>query len=46
MIEPELKFWTKNDGVGGRKLPESFRYASDTNTRWLSIDDLKKMLII
>jgi UDP-N-acetylglucosamine 4,6-dehydratase (inverting) len=46
MIEPELKFWEKNDRNGGQELPEGFRYASDTNTVWLSIDDLKKMIAI
>ena len=46
MIEPELKFWEKTDRNGGRELPEGFRYASDTNTVWLSIDDLKKMITI
>ena len=44
MIEPELKFWGKNSENGGRELPEGFRYSSDNNTSWLSIDDLKKMI--
>jgi len=46
VIEPELKFWNTNNSDGGRALPEGFRYASDTNTVWLSIDDLKKMIAI
>ncbi len=44
VIEPELRFWGKNDKNGGRELPEGFRYASDTNPVWLSIDDLKKTI--
>jgi len=46
VIEPELKFWKKNKKNGGQELPEGFRYSSDTNTVWLSIDDLKKMIPI
>ena len=46
VIEPEQKFWEMNKQNGGRKLPEGFRYASDTNTVWLSRDDLKKMISI
>ena len=26
VIEPELKFWNKNGGNGGKTLPEGFRY--------------------
>jgi UDP-N-acetylglucosamine 4,6-dehydratase len=46
VIEPELKFWNTNNSDGGRALPEGFRYASDTNTIWMSIEDLKKMIAI
>ncbi len=46
VIEPELKFWNQNDGDGGRKLAEGFRYASDTNNVWLSIEDLNRMIAI
>jgi UDP-N-acetylglucosamine 4,6-dehydratase (inverting) len=44
VIEPEMKFWKKNGGNGGRELPEGFRYSSDTNTRWLSMNDLNRMV--
>jgi UDP-N-acetylglucosamine 4,6-dehydratase (inverting) len=46
VIEPELKFWEDNNENNGRKLPEGFRYSSDINNVWLSIDDLKKMIAI
>jgi UDP-N-acetylglucosamine 4,6-dehydratase len=46
VIEPEMKFWNKDGGNEGKALPEGFRYTSDTNTVWLSIDDLKKMIVI
>jgi UDP-N-acetylglucosamine 4,6-dehydratase len=44
VIEPELTFWEKNNKNGGRKLPEGFRYSSDSNTQWLNIDDLNRMI--
>jgi UDP-N-acetylglucosamine 4,6-dehydratase (inverting) len=44
VIEPELKFWSKNDSAGGRKLVEGFRYSSDMNTQWLSIANLCDMI--
>jgi UDP-N-acetylglucosamine 4,6-dehydratase (inverting) len=44
IIEPEHRFWQKNDFNGGKTLSEGFRYASDTNTVWLSSEDLKKIV--
>ena len=44
VIEPEHRFWNQNNGSGGKALPEGFRYASDTNTVWLSNEDLKKII--
>jgi UDP-N-acetylglucosamine 4,6-dehydratase len=32
--------WTER----GRSLPEGFRYASDTNERWLSADEMHQMV--
>ncbi len=44
VIEPEHRFWNQNNVIGGKVLPEGFRYASDTNTVWLSTEDLKKII--
>ena len=44
VIEPEHRFWNQNNVIGGKALPEGFRYASDTNTLWLSTEDLKKII--
>jgi len=44
IIEPELKYWRKDDSVVGESLPNDFRYTSDTNTHWLKIEDLKKII--
>lgn len=43
-IEPEHPFWTKDNLEGGKPLPEGFKYASDNNSRWLTKDELKRML--
>lgn len=29
---------------GGQRCPEGFRYSSDTNNRWLSVDEMRDML--
>jgi len=29
---------------GGRRCPVGFKYSSDTNTRWLSVDELRAMI--
>jgi UDP-N-acetylglucosamine 4,6-dehydratase/5-epimerase len=44
VIEPEFHWWNNKKWSGGKKLPDGFRYTSDKNTQWLSIEDLKKML--
>jgi len=31
---------------GGKLCPEGFRYTSDTNTWWLTVDDLRKLLAL
>ena len=43
VIEPEHPWWKVDLWKGGRKLPEGFRYTSDKNTQWLTIEDLRKM---
>ena len=44
VIEPEFPFWGKGNLVGGKLLPEGFRYSSDKNTHWVSKEELKKLL--
>ena len=43
-IEPEHPFWEKERLEGGKPLPEGFRYTSDNNDRWLSKDELNRMV--
>lgn len=44
VVEPELPFWREESPIGGRSLPDGFRYASDDNDRWLSGDELIRMM--
>jgi UDP-N-acetylglucosamine 4,6-dehydratase len=44
VIEPEHPFWSKDNIIGGKPLPDGFTYTSDNNTRWLSTEELKKMV--
>jgi len=44
VIQPEFVWWNKEQMVGGKKLTEGFRYSSETNTDWLSIDELIKLI--
>jgi UDP-N-acetylglucosamine 4,6-dehydratase len=43
VIQPELDFWPKGQ-LEGTSLPDGFSYASDTNDRWLGVDELRAML--
>ena len=46
IIEPELRFWQKNNGRVGKPMPEGFRYSSENNTTWLDADELMSMVDI
>lgn len=42
VIEP-LHPWWGGKLTGGKRLPDGFHYASDNNTQWLKVDELKKL---
>lgn len=44
VIEPEHPFWDKQNIMGGKPLPEGFRYTSDNNDKWLSKEELMKII--
>lgn len=45
VVQPAEAFWFGHTWDGqGTKLPEGFRYTSDNNNDWLSIDSLNKIL--
>ena len=43
-IVPEFPLWRSEPYTHGESLPDGFRYASNTNERWLSAEDLQAML--
>ena len=42
VVMPEYASWPLRD-TGGTPLPDGFRYTSDTNDRWLTVDELREM---
>jgi UDP-N-acetylglucosamine 4,6-dehydratase len=43
VIQPALDSWPP-DRIDGTPVPDGFSYASDTNDRWLTVDELRGML--
>jgi UDP-N-acetylglucosamine 4,6-dehydratase len=43
VILPEYASWPLREVEGGTRMVEGFRYASDTNDRWLSVEQLREM---
>jgi UDP-N-acetylglucosamine 4,6-dehydratase len=43
VILPELASWPLRDVEGGRPLADEFEYSSETNDRWLDVDELREM---
>lgn len=44
VILPELSWWNHNNYSDGKTLPEGFKYTSDSNTHWLSIEELRELV--
>ncbi|HPA45453.1 MAG TPA: UDP-N-acetylglucosamine 4,6-dehydratase (inverting) [bacterium] len=44
VVTPLHPWWTEETWNGGARLPENFQYTSDTNDRWLSVDELREQL--
>lgn len=44
IIQPQFVWWSRESYVGGTPVPEGFKYSSDSNSRWLSVDDLRAMV--
>jgi UDP-N-acetylglucosamine 4,6-dehydratase len=46
VIQPEFGWWTRHHSklVGGVPCPENFRYSSEINPHWLSIDELRTII--
>ncbi|WLD93090.1 UDP-N-acetylglucosamine 4,6-dehydratase (inverting) [Alkalihalobacillus sp. AL-G] len=44
VIQPEFPWWKKEFSNGGTPLSDDFRYSSETNTEWLSVEDLRNLI--
>jgi UDP-N-acetylglucosamine 4,6-dehydratase len=44
VITPEFPWWTQENVVEGKKLPESFKYTSDANNQWLTVEELRSLV--
>ena len=44
VIEPEHPFWDKNNFNDEKSLPEGFRYTSDNNDKWLTENEIGKIV--
>jgi UDP-N-acetylglucosamine 4,6-dehydratase len=44
VIQPVHPWWRVENWAHGKSLPEGFRYTSDTNSQWLSADELRKLV--
>ncbi|MED4534088.1 UDP-N-acetylglucosamine 4,6-dehydratase (inverting) [Metabacillus fastidiosus] len=44
IIQPEFTWWSEKYSIGGRLLPDGFKYTSDTNTDWLSVEELRELV--
>jgi UDP-N-acetylglucosamine 4,6-dehydratase len=45
VVQPTTELWFGHEWQNlGRPLPDGFRYASDTNTLWLSIDEILQII--
>ncbi len=44
IIKPAHPWWQIGNWVDGRSLPDGFRYASNTNPQWLTVNELKQMV--
>lgn len=46
VVEPEFAWWSNEKHIanGAKQVPEGFRYASNTNNRWLTTEELKELI--
>jgi UDP-N-acetylglucosamine 4,6-dehydratase len=44
VIQPAHPWWTDDNWQEGRPLPEGFRYGSDNNSQWLTVEALRRLV--
>jgi len=43
VIRPAYRWWKDGNWAAGRALPDGFKYTSDNNSVWLSLDQIREM---
>jgi len=44
IIQPVHPWWQAENWAGAKGLADGFRFASDTNTRWLTVEELRELV--
>ncbi|MCL6636012.1 MAG: polysaccharide biosynthesis protein, partial [Peptococcaceae bacterium] len=44
MVQPVHPWWRVENWASGKPLPDGFRYTSDANSQWLSVDELRALV--
>lgn len=44
VVKPAHPWWKADNWGDAKPLPDGFRFASDTNSEWLTVDELRKMV--
>lgn len=44
IIQPEFPWWPREAVEDGKPLPDGFKYTSDTNTEWLTVEELRALV--
>jgi UDP-N-acetylglucosamine 4,6-dehydratase len=44
IVQPLHSWWQVENWAKGKPVSDGFRYSSDTNTRWLTVDELKRIV--
>lgn len=44
VIQPEFNWWSADYRKGAKSLPDNFRYVSNENSEWLTVEELRKLI--
>lgn len=44
VIQPEFPWWSEEAMKDGTPLPDGFKYTSDTNSQWLTVEELRALV--
>lgn len=44
VIQPEFNWWSEENRKGSKSLAEDFNYVSNTNTQWLTVEELRDLV--